>query len=214
MARNPILQYGDYTMMKIFNWKAAFVTAVCSVMMAGSSYAGELSLLNGLYRSQANDAGFDVSQIQLGGRYLTGLNNKMDIYFQGDLQIVNFSGNNAPDGVSGMGLEVGVRHNLDNFSGRIIPYISGGVGLELGKPKDNNFNPVTERTGITYNGKIGFKTRLGGQFFVDLETALFNSDLFVTEKTGNAEVKRTDIFVSSSARNVFDNATLALGIYL
>lgn len=199
--------------MKMTPFLKAIVPAAC-MMLTTASYAGEISLLKGFYRGVESDTSFDTSEISLGARYLTGLNNKLDIYFQGDVQIVNFSGQNAPDGTTGMGFEVGVRHNLKNFSGRIIPYLSGGVGLEASKVKNNNFNPVTERSGITYNGKIGFKTRLGGRFFVDLETALFNSDLFITEKTGNAEVKKTEIFAGSSAQGVFDNATLSVGMYM
>lgn len=203
-------------MMYPLNLKKALLAACATLLLTAPSFAGELSLLNGLYRSSSSENSIDVSQLGLGGRYLTGLNNKMDIYFQGGFEIISYSGTGAPDNNTGIELEVGVRHNLDNFGGRIIPYIQGGVGLEAGMLKDkaNKFNPPTERSGITYNGKIGFKTRLGGSFFVDLETALFDSDLFVTEKTGNAEVKKTEFFVSSHAKNVFDNATLALGMYL
>lgn len=203
-------------MMNPQNLKKALLASALGLLVSATSFAGELSLLNGLYRSTSSDAAIDVSEIALGGRYLTGLNNKMDIYFQGGFQLVSYSGTGSPDNSTGMNVEVGLRHNLDNFGGRIIPYIQGGVGLESGmlKEKDNKYLVPTERSGITYNGKIGFKTRLGGSFFVDLETALFNSDLFVTEKTGNAEVKKTDLFVSSHAKGVFDNATLALGMYL
>lgn len=198
------------------NCQKALAAFLLSMMVAGASYAAELSLLKGFYRSVNDDTSVDRTEISLGGRYLTGLNSKMDIYFQGDLELVNFSGAGAPDSATGIGLEVGVRHNLNHFSGRIIPYISGGVGLVSNKlkDKDNKFTSPTERTGVTYNGKIGFKTRLGGSFFVDLETALFDSDLFVTEKTGNGEVTKTEIFASSGAKGVFDNATLALGFYL
>lgn len=200
------------------SWKATLKKAVpavaASVMLSSAAYGAELSLLNGLYKSAKSDTSFDVSQILLGARYLTGLNSKLDIYFQGDVQVVSFSGDNAPDSVTGLGLEVGVRHNLNHFGGRIIPYLSGGVGIEANKIKNNSFNPITERSGLTYNGKIGFKTRLGGRFFVDLETALFNSDLMITEKTGNSEVKKTEIFAGTSAQGVFDNATLSLGMYM
>lgn len=203
-------------MMNPQNLKKALLASALGLLVSATSFAGELSLLNGLYRSTSSDTAVDVSEIALGGRYLTGLNNKMDIYFQGGFQLVSYSGTGSPDNSTGMNVEVGLRHNLDNFGGRIIPYIQGGVGLESGmlKEKPNKYLAPTERSGITYNGKIGFKTRLGGSFFVDLETALFNSDLFVTEKTGNAEVKKTDLFVSSHAKGVFDNATLALGMYL
>lgn len=201
-------------MMNTLNLKKALLAL--GLVLSGTSFAGEISLLNGLYRSYSTDASFDASVIGLGGRYLTGLNNKMDMYFQGSFEVVSYSGTGSPDNSSGIGVEVGVRHNLDNFGGRIIPYISGGVGIEAGmlKEKADKYTQPTKRSGITYNGRIGFKTRLGGSFFVDLETALFNSDLLMTEKTGNVEVKKTELFVSSHAKGVFDNATLAVGMYL
>lgn len=186
------------------------------VLVSSASYGSEISLLNGFYKAQDNDSSYDSSEISLGGRYLTEFNSKLDIYGQGQVTSTSYSGTPKPDNLTSLELEVGVRKTLTAFSERILPYLSTGIGILNDKSVgiDGATLEHTKRSGIVYNGKVGVKVKLGQNYFLDLETALFNSNLMVTDKTGDVENKKTEIFASTGNSNIFDNAVVAIGYVL
>lgn len=192
-------------------------SVLVGLLFSSVSYSSEISLLSGFYKSNKDESSFDTTELSLGGRYLQNWEGNLDFYGQIRFESHSFSaeGNNAkPKDNTGIDVEFGIRKSLNAFSPRLIPYLSGGIGVLNDKAVAINNTSITKRSGIVYNGKIGVKIKLGEKYFVDLETPLFESNLQVTDKTGNSEVKKTEIFASSFNSNIFDKAVISLGYYL
>ena len=194
-----------------------FLTFGATLWAASSPLqADEVSLVKGLYSAQTVKDSYDTSTISAGARYLIDPPKGQDfaLFFEGDLALISYSGTGAPSNATSIDLFAGVRKYFGNITETVKPYaaIYGGYANE--NSGDARTGTQVELSGLVYKGAIGLQIVSRDGFFIDLETTLFDSSLFATEKrkTGNTEVDIThkDLYIDTTGS--FNSTTVGLGM--
>ena len=143
-------------------------------------------------------------------------------------------GGSAPDNSTGISLGGGMRMYFSPFGHSVVPYVAGS-GRYM-NDKDTTYDGGTggfrevESSGLYYSGAIGIRVGMNEDFFLEIESAIFDSALYANEKTerttvttGGAggttvttsedETTRMELFASSGGAQL-GNAVFALGMKL
>ena len=193
------------------------LAAAAGFMLIGAPLlADEISLVKGVYTSQKVKKGYDTSTIGAGLRYLITPPKGQDfaLFIEGNLGLISYNGTGAPSNETSIDLFAGVRKYLGNITETIQPYAAVYGGYANDFTDDAVTGTHTELSGLIYKGAVGLQVTSHDGFFIDLETLLFTSNLFSTEKstTGgvNREVTRTDLYVKTTGS--FNTTTVGLGL--
>lgn len=227
----------DYT-------QALLASGLFSVLCVPVAAAAEVSMVSGFYRSEATEttdpaSGSTVSAgkkstIDIGGRFADQLDTHMFWFGQGMLTLKSYEKGDvgtAPSDTTSLSLGGGVRYYFGKLSESISPFVYG-----LGQYKNEQDGEVTtvdagatavaasvetEKNGLFYGAAFGIRLSLGPDFFVDMETPLFESALFATETeettpaTGakqTDETKKTELYANTSG--ALSSVVIALGMRL
>lgn len=209
--------------------------AVFGLLLAGSAaQAAEISYLSGVYRSEENevadkDAGKET-EISAGGRFSDQLDSRMYWFGQARLTLRSYTKGDvgdAPDDSTSLSLGGGVRYYFNKLSETVAPFAYGlGEYRSEKEGETSGGTPVEhEKNGLYYGAYFGIRLSLGADFFVDIETPLFDSALFATEtretETTDAagkttktkdETKRTELYANTTG--ALNSAVVALGMRL
>src|SRR6478735_7167748 len=91
---------------------------------ANLGFAKEVSLLSGFYRSQESDGQPSKREISIGSRYGFDIADRSMWYVQARVNSTSYSGDNAPDGGTGLLLGGGQYYFLKTFEKGIHTYLS------------------------------------------------------------------------------------------
>lgn len=208
-----------------------------SLVPSTSAQAAEVSLVSGLYRSEEMQiADVDAGKktiIDVGGRFSDQLDTNMFWFGQGMLTLKSYEKGDtgpAPSDSTSLSLGGGVRYYFAKLSESISPYGSG-----IGQYKSTQDGTPTaggtdesETNGLFYGASFGIRLSLGPDFFVDMETPLFESALFATTKTTHDtapvapavgpniktedESRKTELYVNTTG--AFSTVVVAMGMRL
>jgi hypothetical protein len=181
--------------------------------------AAEISMVSGLYKSESDTAAdTDVGKkqtIEVGLRFADPIDHGLYWFVQGDLQMKSYDkGDNssAPSDSTGLALNGGLRYYFNKLGENISPYAEGALTYKDTKDAAQGVNQYTEseQNGLYYSGSFGIRFNLAREFFMDLQTQLFESALFATETakttalnggqstTTKTETKRTELYIAST----------------
>jgi hypothetical protein len=148
---------------------------------SGSAFASEVSLLSGFYRS-TDDPGLKSSTISLGGRYgFTPSEDRTFWFLDLGISSTSYSGDNAPDGASGVTVGGGQKYFFRNFGKAIHTFLAWSAGFRSETNADATTK--TESSGIYYAANGGFRFDFTKTLFMDIEAQFFNSSLMGSRKT-------------------------------
>ncbi len=200
------------------------------VLLAAPARAMELSFLSGLYKSESDkvngdDAGGKAT-IELGGRLGGEIDQRFHWFGESNLTLRTYDegdSGDAPDNSTSLALGGGVRYYFSRFSEFSVPFTAAFARFKTDKNAEQDLTGITETesTGLYYGGRVGIRFGLDQDFFLDLETPLFESALFAQEKTElttPAGVKtkfsksRTDIYLNTTG--ALSSMVVALGLKL
>ena len=196
----------------LFGWIAPLTFLAASTAV----FADEVSLVKGFYRSQNVKDSYDTSIISGGARYLLTPPKGQDfaLFFEGSLALNSYSGTGAPSNDTSIDIFAGVRKYLTNIGESVQPYVAVYGGYANENSGDSRTGTHVAISGLVYKGAVGLKLSSHDGFFIDLETSLFNSSLFATEKrtTGNTEIDIThkDLYIDTAG--AFNTTTIGLGM--
>lgn len=194
-----------------------------------TSFADDLSLISGIYKSEDVDNGVESSELSVGGRYVMNQNPDyydLAFYAQGSMAIKSYSGTNSPSNSTDITLEGGARYYFRPITETLIPYGSAGIGLmnkTVVTDSDSTKTETREYNGIIYNASFGLHLTLDDNFFIEFETQLFQSNLFMNEKeeqittvNGNTTTTKTDerskTELFGDTQGAFNSTTIGFGM--
>ena len=200
-------------------------------LVAVEAQAGEVSLVSGLYKHDKTkvdgvNAGGSTT-IEVGGRYGDKITRQQAWYTEVGILLKSYesgAGREAPDNFTGIKALGGIRYVFPDFSEKVLPYIAGAAGYQTDKTVSLGAADTveTETGGLVYKGLIGFQLEVDTDFFLGLETELFNSTLFGTQKVttttfaaGNttsskSETTNTELYFKSAG--AFNSAQVLVGM--
>jgi hypothetical protein len=205
--------------------------ASCAVSPLAS--AAELSFVSGLYKSEKNkvegsNAGSE-STIEAGARVGDALDQHVAWFGQGLLSLKSYSagsGGKSPDDTTSIALGGGLKYYFPALAEHLTPFAYGMASYENNQDSEYNSSggfSETDTNGIFYGAAVGLRFGLDNDFFVDLETTLFDSALFATEKTttttydaagkatkSDSEKTRTELYADTTG--AFQEMKVALGM--
>ena len=204
------------------------------LLLATGGQAAEVSLISGLYQSEENkldgdDAGGE-QVISLGGRFGDDMDARMLWFGEGSLALRSYDapkGGKAPSNSTSLSLGGGVRMYFDPFSESVAPYVLAQGSYRNEKRGQPGVTTVieTEESGLYYGASVGVRIGLDNQFFIDLESVLFDSPLFTTETTetttiaadgtttkSKEETSETDLYIDTAG--AFQNIVVGMGMML
>ena len=195
-----------------------FLASAMTAIVSGSTplLADEVSLVKGFYSEQDVKGGYNTTTFSAGMRYLIAPPKGQDfaLFAQGDLGLNSYSGTGAPSNDTSLDIYVGIRKYFERISEAVTPYAAIYGGYANQNSGDAQTGTHVELSGLVYKGAVGLKFSSRDGFFIDLETTLFNSCLFATEKrkTGNTETDIThkDLYVDTTG--AFNTTTVGLGM--
>ncbi len=193
-------------------WKVV-LSLIIGLQSLSVAYAGEISMISGLYQSEKTKAGGNTvgtSTMGVGLRYAEPLDDVMHWFGQANLTLRSYSGSPSPDNSTSLALLGGVRYYFPAFSVSVTPFLSlyGGYKADNTASAGVSVREV-ETSGLFYYGSTGFRFNLDPNLFLDTEVQIFESALFATETettttttagvTTSTEVKRTrtDLYLAS-----------------
>lgn len=201
--------------------KSMWIFAAALTLLCSSAQASEVSLVSGLYKSENNKSDgkktYGHSVVEVGGRYSEPYMDNMHWFAQGMLSLNSYSGDNAPSNSTGVLLRGGMRFYFNQFSESFIPYMAGSAGYMTKKTADQTTE--VEESGLFYWGDIGLRMEVGQNYFFEVETNLFESALWATQKTKpvddastapDTERSRTELYVDTSG--AFTETTVGIGM--
>lgn len=178
-------------------------------------FAKELSLLSGFYRGQEGDGQPTKREISVGSRFGFDITDRTMWYLQARVSSTSYSGDNAPDGSTGLLLGGGQYYFLKSFEKGLHSYLSW-----LGYFQNDKDSPAAdtqiETSGLFYAASAGFRFDFTKDIILDIEVQFFNSGLTskTTTTTGTpaakTSTKKTEIFAQSFA-NGTDSLLFNLG---
>lgn len=218
--------------------KQFFAIGAASVVLllaAAPVQGAEVSLMSGIYKqadyeTDGDDAGKE-STIDLGTRYGDKLDEDTTWYGQGRLTMRSYEEGEldaAPSNSTSLSLGYGTRFDFDSFTETSFPYLTLLGEYKNDKRADINGNSFTEteKNGLYYSAGVGVRVGLTIDVFLDLESQLFESALFATEKTetttvapdgsetsSESETQKTELFVDSF-EGFFNSVTVSVGMLL
>jgi hypothetical protein len=173
---------------------------------ANLGFAKELSLLSGFYRGQDGDGQPTKREISIGSRFGFDIVDRSMWYLQGRLTSTSYSGDNAPDGSTGLLFGGGRYHFLKTFEKGIHAYLAW-LAYFMNEKDAPNAGTEIETNGLFYAGSAGFRFDFTKSIIFDMEVQFFNSGL--TSKTtttttaggvsSETSTKRTELFAQSFA---------------
>ena len=203
----------------------SFMVATCFLACIAGSFparAADIAMVSGLFKNEeakidGTNAG-GKTEISFGARYHEDMATSMAWFAHGGLSLKNYKGGKdtkAPDNTTGITMGGGVRWYFTPFSTAAVPFASGMGYYKNDKDVDyqaaGGFSE-TESNGLFYAGSGGVRIGMDSRFWVELETQIFDSALYATEKTQskvvvNGEIQdgtkkqttRTELFVGSFA---------------
>ncbi|SMF74029.1 hypothetical protein [Pseudobacteriovorax antillogorgiicola] len=186
----------------------AMMTLLSSFLFSTHALAEDISLIQGLYRSQDIDDGVSSSEITLGARYGLLTEDRKQWFVQASLTQTSYSGDNAPEGTQSISLGGGRKYFFSRLHKRLIPYLSWVALINSTEP-----DAVTEVFGIFYSGQFGLRLALSKAFHIELESQFFQSELTSTTEVTNADgsktkTSRTELFIDSVGS--FDSTLVSL----
>jgi hypothetical protein len=202
---------------KLFARAAALVSLL--LISTPSLLADEISIVKGLYRNRDIKDSYETSDFSLGARYLLTPPRGQDfaLFFEGELGAISYDGPGAPSDKTSFALLGGVRKYLTALGETVLPY----AAMEAGYINNHSVNEATgarvELSGLIYKGAVGLQLVSKDGFFIDLETTLFTSHLFTTEKSKlgsgatqvETEVTRKELYVNTQGD--FNSTKVGLG---
>jgi len=199
---------------------------------AAPALAGELSLVSGFYRSEkskidGDDAGKE-STIDIGGRFADLFDTRTQWFAQGLLTMKSYdAGKNdkAPSDSTSLALGGGIRYYFNKMAEDVTPFAYGLAQYKNQKDAEQNTTGFSESesNGLFYGAAAGIRLGIDADFFMDLETTLFDSALFATDETETTsvnpangqttkvkrETSKTELYLNTSG--AFQNVLVALG---
>jgi hypothetical protein len=194
--------------------------------------AADVSMVSGLYKKSesefnGNDAG-GISTIEVGGRYGDMIDGHLGWFGQALLAMRSYdapSGVDEPSDSTSLSLGGGVRYIGKRWNESAIPFL-WGMGAYRNEKTAEIAGAVyreTETNGLFYSGGVGLRLTVDSNFFVDLETPLFESALFATSKTktpatppatGSTEEEETRNELYAKTYAPFSSLVVSLGVKL
>jgi hypothetical protein len=176
------------------------------LVFANLGFAKELSLMSGFYRGQDGDGQPTKREISLGSRFGFDIADRKMWYLQARLTSTSFSGDNAPDGSTGILLGGGQYYFLKTFDKGIHSYLAW-LGYFMNESNSPAAGTEIETNGLFYAGSAGFRFDFTKSFILDIEVQFFNSGLTTKSTTTNTaggvstetSTKRTELFAQSFA---------------
>jgi hypothetical protein len=203
-----------------------------AALAAAPVNAAELSFVSGLYRAEKDKVGGasagKKSTIDVGGRFGDQLDQRWAWLAQGLLSLKSYgsgaSGESPSDSTS-LSAGGGLRYSFTKLGEAITPFALGLAEYRNDKDAEIQANgdfDETETSGLFYGAHAGLRIDLDKDFFLDLETELFESALFATAKTESttfttagkvttkSETTRTELYANTAG--AFDSTLVALGL--
>jgi hypothetical protein len=173
---------------------------------ANFGFAKELSLMSGFYRGQDGDGQATKRELSIGSRYGFDIVDRSMWYLQARLTSTSYSGDNAPDGSTGLLLGGGRYHFLKSFDRGIHTYLAW-LAYFLNEKDSPGAGTEIETNGLFYAGSAGFRFDLTKSIILDMEVQFFNSGLTSKSTTtttaggvsSKASTKKTELFAQSFA---------------
>lgn len=213
--------------------RAVAVTVIALTGVTQVAQAAEVSLVSGLYRTESNESGgVDAGKkttIDAGGRWSDQLDSQMFWFGQGMLTMRSYDKGDlaeAPSSSTSLSLGGGVRYYFTKLSESISPFAYGIGQYKSEEDGELGTGVEHETNGLFYGASFGIRLSLGTDFFVDLETPLFESALFATTKTTTpttsgtpptttnveSESKKTELYVNTTG--ALSSVVIAMGMRL
>lgn len=193
------------------------VLFVGAMLVPSAASALDISMVSGLYRAQkdkldgTNNGGqttFDV-----GGRVSGPIDQHLYWLGEGALTLRSYdapTGGRAPDDSTSLRAGGGVRYYFSRFSEFSVPYVQGLGNYRNDKNASADGSTESETSGLFYGADAGIRFGFDKDFFLDLETPLFDSALFATEKSETTTATGTKTKKSRSRTELYVNTTGAL----
>lgn len=171
---------------------------------ANLGFAKELSLMSGFYRGQDGDGQPTKREISIGSRFGFDIVDRSMWYAQARITSTSYSGDNAPDGSTGLLLGGGQYYFLKSFEKGIHSYLAW-LGYFMNEKDSPNVGTEIESNGLFYAGSAGFRFDFTKSIILDMEVQFFNSGL--TSKTtttttaggvsSETSTKKTELYAQS-----------------
>jgi len=149
---------------------------------ANLGFAKELSLLSGFYRGQEGDGQPSKKEVSIGSRFGLDITDRSMWYVQARISSTSYSGDNAPDGSTGLLLGGGQYYFLKSFTKDLHSYLSWLAYFENEKDEPNATTSI-ERNGLYYAATAGFRFDFTNSIVFDMEVQFFNSGLTAKQTT-------------------------------
>jgi len=158
-----------------------------------SALAADVAMVSGLFKTESakidgTNAG-GKTEISAGARYHEDMGSNMAWFGHGGLSLKSYkapSGGESPDNSTGIALGGGVRWYFSPFSTSAVPFAAAMGSYENDKDVDYQGSSggfsETESSGLYYAGSGGVRIGMDSRFWVELETMIFKSALYATEK--------------------------------
>ena len=202
---------------------------------AASLQAAEVSLVSGLYKSDSEQkANFDdgkQQQFEVGARFSDALDQRTWWFVTALVQLKSYDKGSlpsSPDDSTGIDVSGGLRYYFNKLGESIAPFAEGQVAFRdlhsVAYPAGGDAYDQSETNGLYYGASFGLRFNLAREFFVDLQSTLFDSALFATQKTDHVtfpggvktvstdQTKRTELYASSDTGNAFGHVLLSMGL--
>lgn len=176
------------------------------LVFAQLGFAKEVSLMSGFYRGQDGDGQPTKREISIGSRFGFDIVERSMWYVQARITSTSYSGDNAPDGSTGLLLGGGQYYFLKSFDKGIHSYLAW-LGYFSNEKDSPNVGTEIETNGLFYAGSAGFRFDFTKAIIMDLEVQFFNSGL--TSKTTTTttaggvstetSTKKTELYAQSFA---------------
>lgn len=171
---------------------------------ADLGFAKEVSLMSGFYRGQEGDGQPTKREISIGSRYGFDIVDRSMWFVQARVTSTSYSGDNAPDGSTGLLLGGGQYYFLKSFDKGIHSYVSW-LGYFMNEKDSPSAATEIETNGLFYAASAGFRFDFTKAVVMDIEVQFFNSGLTAktttTTTTGGvtteSEQKQTELFAQS-----------------
>lgn len=187
-----------------------FYQTVCLLIWLGIapsqlSFAHDLSLLSGFYRSDKLENGPESTEISFGARYaLRPAKDQSQWFVRGEVASLSYSGPNAPEGATNFLLGGGKLYYIKKMASDIRSYLAWEASF-LSRKDQAGGGSELESSGLLYAGHAGFRFDMNKGFYFEIDAQLFESALIATETTRDATAtpaveskrKRMEVYLES-----------------
>ncbi|MCB9228433.1 MAG: hypothetical protein H6618_02385 [Deltaproteobacteria bacterium] len=178
--------------------------------------ASELSVLQGLYRHANMDHQLSGSEFGFGARYAEQFNRNMFWFADGSLTFKTYSGAGklTPGNNQDIRIGGGARMYLERWSEHMVPFASAHSRFQKTSQVSTLGNSILSlsESGIYYGGTLGLRLNLSSDFFLDIETPLFESALIARQNSVHTTMINGQIQREKSSKNRQELALQSQGI--